>query len=96
MAKKRNQHSAEFKFKTALAAAKGNRTMAEVASEAGVHPNLISQWKQQLLDEGITLFQRKGDRSLREFEQREAELYEQIGRLQMELDWLKKKATRGD
>lgn len=94
MSRKRRQHSAEFKFKVALEAAKGNRTVADVASEAGVHPNLISQWKNQLLDEGATLFRRNGDRSAREFEQREAELYEQIGRLQMELDWLKKKAAR--
>jgi transposase-like protein len=94
MSKKRRQHSPEFKFKVALEAAKGNKTVAEVASEAGVHPNQISQWKGQLLDEGATLFRRNGDRSLREFEQREAELYEQIGRLQMELDWLKKKAAR--
>ena len=94
MSKKRCQHSPEFKFKVALEAAKGNRTMAEVAGEAGIHPNQISQWKSQLLDEGATLFRRNGDRSLREFEQREAELYEQIGRLQMELEWLKKKVAR--
>ena len=94
MSKKRRQHSPEFKFKVALEAAKGNRTMAEVAGEAGIHPNQISQWKSQLLDEGATLFRRNGDRSLREFEQREAELYEQIGRLQMELEWLKKKVAR--
>lgn len=90
MSKKRRQHSAEFKFKVAPEAAKGNRTVADIASEAGIHPNLISQWKNQLLDEGATLFRRSSDRSVREFEQREAELYEQIGRLQMELDWLKK------
>jgi len=96
MSKKRRQHSPEFKFKVALEAAKGNKTLAEVASEAGVHPNQISQWKSQLLDEGAALFRRDGDRSLQEFEKREAELYEQIGRLQMELDWLKKKAARFD
>lgn len=94
MSKKRRQHSPEFKFKVALEAAKGNKTLAEVAGDAGVHPNQISQWKGQLLDEGATLFRRNGDRSLQEFEKREAELYEQIGRLQMELDWLKKKAAR--
>jgi uncharacterized small protein (DUF1192 family) len=59
-----------------------------------IHPNQISQWKGQLLDEGATLFRRNGNLSQREFEQREAELYEQIGRLQMELEWLKKKAAR--
>jgi transposase-like protein len=96
MSKKRRQHSAEFKFKVALEAAKGSKTLAEVASEAGVHPNQIRKWKNQLLDEGAALFRRNGEQSLREFEQRESELYEQIGRLQMELDWLKKKAARFD
>jgi transposase len=48
MPKKRRQHSPEFKFKVALDAAKGNKTVAEVASEAGVHPNQISQWKSHL------------------------------------------------
>ncbi len=96
MPRKRRQHSPEFKFKIALEAAKGNKTVAEVASEAGVHPNQISQWKSHLLEEGADLFRRDGDRSLQEFAKREAELYEQIGRLQMELDWLKKKAARFD
>jgi len=93
MPKKRRQHSAAFKFKVALEAAKGTRTLSEIASEAGVHPNQISQWKSQLLDEGVQLFQRNGTGLQREYEQREAELYEQIGRLKMELEWLKKKAT---
>jgi transposase-like protein len=96
MPKKRRQYSPEFKFKIALEAAKGNKTLAELASEAGVHPNQIRQWKSQLLDEGAEVFRRDGDHSLQEFEKREAELYEQIGRLQMELDWLKKKAARFD
>jgi len=96
MSRKRRQHSAEFKFKVALEAAKGTKTIAEVAGEAGVHPNQISQWKGHLLEEGAALFRRDGDRSLQEFEKREAELYEQIGRLQMELDWLKKKAAQFD
>ena len=90
MAKKRRQHSAEFKFKVALEAAKGNKTIAEIASEASIHPNQISQWKSQLLEEGAAVFRRDGDRSVQEFAKREAELYEQIGRLKMELDWLKK------
>lgn len=96
MSRKRRQYGPEFKFKVALEAAKGTKTLAEVASETGVHPNQIRKWKNQLLDEGAALFRRNGEQSLREFEQREAELYEQIGRLKMELDWLEKKATRFD
>jgi putative transposase len=94
MSKQRRQYSPEYKFKVALEAAKGTKTLAEIASAMSIHPNQISQWKGQLLDEGATLFRRNGNLSQREFEQREAELYEQIGRLQMELEWLKKKAAR--
>lgn len=92
MATNRKQHSAEFKFNVALNAAKEQQTMAQLASEQGVHPNQISRWKQHLLQEGNTLF---SDKRRREEPaapaQREAELYEQIGRLKMELEWLKKK-----
>lgn len=48
MSKKRRQHSAEYKFRVALEAAKGTKTVSELASETGVHPNLIRQWKGQL------------------------------------------------
>ena len=93
MSKKRRQYSSETKFKVALEAAKGNKTLAELSSDAGVHPNQISQWKSRLLDEGAGLFQRNPDKSVRELQQHEAELYEQIGRLKMELEWLKKKVA---
>ena len=93
MSPKRRQYSAEYKFKVALEAAKGSQTLAELSSDTGVHANQISQWKTQLLAEGASLFQRNGDQSLREFQRQEAELYEQIGRLKMELEWLKKKGA---
>lgn len=93
MPKSRRRHSAEFKFKVALEAAKGLRTINEIASEFGLHPNLVSQWKQQLLEGGDTLFRQPGSHSERESEALQAELYEQIGRLKMELEWLKKKAA---
>lgn len=96
MSKKRRQHSAEYKFKVALEAAKGTKTVSELASETGVHPNLIRQWKGQLLDGGPGLFRRNGDQLQRQLDQQESELYEQIGRLKMELEWLKKKAARFD
>ena len=91
MTRKRRQYSAEFKFKLALEAAKGTKTLAQLSSESGVHPNQLSQWKAQLLDGGSNLFQHKPELSVRELQQQEAELYEQIGRLKMELEWLKKK-----
>ena len=94
MSQTRRQYSAEFKFQVALEAAKGTKTLAELSSEREVHPNQISQWKGQLLEQGASLFSRNGAHAQREWEQREVELYEQIGRLKMELEWLKKKAAR--
>ena len=85
MSKRRRRYSADYKFKVALEAARGTKTLAEIASETGVHPNQISQWKGQLLENGA--------QQQREVEKLEAELYEQIGRLKMELEWLKKKAA---
>jgi transposase-like protein len=94
MTKKRQQYSPEYKFKVALEAAKGTKTLAEITGETGMHANQISQWKSRLLDAGASLFRRDNNVSQREREQLEAELYEQIGRLKMELAWLKKKIAR--
>jgi transposase-like protein len=87
-------HSAQFKFKVALEAAKGTRTLNELASEYGLHPSQISDWKQQLLSEGPSVFSTHTARQQREQEALQSELYEQIGRLKMELEWLKKKAAQ--
>ena len=89
----RRRHSAEFKFQVALEAAKGLKTINELASEFSVHPNQISHWKRELLDSGEHLFQAASGRDQRAQDALQAELYEQIGRLKMELEWLKKKAT---
>ena len=94
MTKKRRCYSAKYKFQVALDATKGLKTQNELGSEHGVHPNLISQWKGKLLDSGATLFSSKSARQQRQQEALQADLYEQIGRLQMELEWLKKKLTR--
>lgn len=91
--KKRKQHSAEYKFKVALEAVKENKTLSQLASEEAVHPNQISQWKRQLLEEGANLFKRNGKSAKGESGEGAAELYEQIGRLKMELEWLKKKVA---
>ena len=89
MIKKRRRHDAEFKFKVALEAAKGKSTITELASEAQVHPNQISEWKRHLLEKGASLFRPNGGGQ--QHESLQVELYEQIGRLKMELEWLKKK-----
>ena len=94
MGKSRRQHSEQFKFKVALEAAKGLRTVNEIASEYRLHPNQVSSWKQRLLEEGPGVFSRKREQGLVAAAEQEAALYEQIGRLKMELEWVKKKAER--
>jgi transposase-like protein len=94
MTKKRRQYDAQYKFRVALEAAKGNKTINELASETGVHPNQIGAWKRQLLENGAELFSRNGSSSaVRAEGEGDGELYEQIGRLKMELEWLKKKVA---
>ena len=93
MVKKRKRHSAEFKFKVALAAAKESETVNQIAGDHALHPSQVSQWKQQLLSEGVTVFATGTKRAEQDQAEREATLYEQIWRLKMELEWLKKKAA---
>lgn len=95
MSRKRNLHSAAFKAKVALAAVKEMRTVGELASQFAVHPTQIHQWKRRLLDGAEAVFAGPAEERRRDTSD-EAELYEQIGRLKMELEWLKKKvATLG-
>ena len=96
MTKKRKKYSQQFKFKVALEAVRELKTINEIASAYDVHPTQVKSWKKQLLAEGPTVFGQHTARQLREQAAREAELYEQIGRLKMELEWLKKKATQFD
>lgn len=95
MGKTRKRHPAAFKARVALEAAKQDRTLAELSRTYQVHPVQISQWKKQLLDGAETLF---GDGRRRDHDDTQAvqaELYEQIGRLNMELAWVKKKWLMG-
>ena len=68
------------------------RTIAQIASEYGVHPNMVTQWKQRLLEELPDIFNNKREKNKQDIETLQAELYRQIGQLKVELDWLKKKA----
>ena len=90
MTEHRKRYGAEFKFRVALEAAKGQKTLNELASEHGVHPNQISTWKCQLLDGGPGIFSQNGGLKERDQEAVQGELFEQIGRLKMELEWGKK------
>ena len=96
MSRKRRKFSASFKAKVALAAIKGQRTIAELASEYEVHGNQITQWKKQLLDAATEAFSRSREADLKDQDELTASLYEQIGRLKMELEWTKKKSGLDD
>jgi len=91
---KGKRHSAHFKFKVALDAARGVKTLNELAGEYELHPSQISEWKSRLLKEGASVFSTTTVRQKKEQEALQADLYEQIGRLEMELEWLKKKAAQ--
>ena len=86
------RHSAELKARVVVEAIKGQRTMNEIAGEYGVHPGQIAQWKRQVLAELPGLFSSKRSRDAKAEEELKASLYQQIGQLKVELDWLKKKA----
>jgi transposase-like protein len=93
MARKRKRYLAGFKAQVALAALKEDRTVNELASKFGVHPTLIHGWKKQLLAGAENVFADGSKTVGTDAEVLQAELYEQIGRLKMELEWLKKKAA---
>jgi putative transposase len=95
MARRRNARSASFKAKVAFEAIRERKTVSEIAQQHSVHPTQIHQWKKYLLENGEELFEdgrtkRKKDDS----QESVSELYEQIGRLKMELEWLKKNLPR--
>ncbi len=93
MSRRRKVHEASYKARVALEALKERETMGQLAKRFGVHPTQIHQWKRKLLEDAGELFERNnGSKRAEAFET--TELYEQIGRLKMELDWLKKKAAQ--
>ena len=93
MARKRTKHAPRFKAQVALAALKEDRTVNELASKVDVHPTLIHGWKKQLLAGAEGIFAGGARTVATDGAALQAELYEQIGRLKMELEWLKKKAA---
>ena len=90
----RRHHDSAFKAKVALESIKGEKTMAQIASEYGVHVNQIRQWRKHLLSELPGLFSDKRQKADKDHEVLEDELYRQIGQLKVELEWLKKKSQR--
>ena len=96
MAAKRRRIEAGVKAKVALAAVRGDRTTSQLVSAFGVHATQIGQWKKRLMEGAPELFSDDRRREVQDQDALVTELYEQIGRLQMELGWLKKKVTRLD
>jgi transposase-like protein len=89
--KKRKVHSTEFKAKVGLEAVRGVKTISEIAQQYGVHPVMVGQWKKEILENAGTLFEAKRGPKPAESAESEDRLYGEIGRLKMEVDWLKKK-----
>jgi transposase-like protein len=88
---RRRRHSAEFKTKVVLAALREDKTQAQLASEFGIHPLQITQWKKAAVESLPEAFGAQRGRTVVEQEELERQLYERIGRLETELGWLKKK-----
>ena len=88
----RKSHNAQLKARVALEAIKGLRTVNEIANAFSVHPNLVGKWKKQATEQLPQLFQDGRARQRVADEELQAQLYQQIGQLKVELDWLKKKA----
>jgi transposase-like protein len=91
MPKQRKTYSTELKARIAVEAIKGQRTINEIAADYGVHPNQVMQWKKQALAELPHVFSERRPRIAQDEETLRAQLYQQIGQLKVELDWLEKK-----
>jgi transposase len=87
---KRRRHSSKLKSQVALAAIKGDRTANEIASEYGVHVSQVNKWKKEAIDSLPDYFSCKSKRLAKDSEKEKDQLYQQIGKLKVEVDFLKK------
>lgn len=92
--RKRRVFGKSFRAKVAIAAVKGDKTLAELATQFQVHANQVSAWRKELLERAEELFADGRSRARPEPTEDVEQLYAQIGRLQMEVEWLKKKAAQ--
>ena len=91
-AKKRKVHTAEFKAKVGLEALRGAKTINQIGQEYGVHPVQVGLWKKEIQEQAKTLFEgKRGPKPMAAHREPEL-LYSEIGKLKVELDWLKKKS----
>jgi transposase-like protein len=91
MSKKRRQHSAALKAQVGLEALKEIQPIHVIAAKHQVHPTQVNQWKKEVAERLPEVFTRQADASAAEAQAREQELYAEIGKLKMQLEWLKKK-----
>lgn len=92
MSRKRRSFSGEFKARVVRAALREDKTIAQLASEFEIHPNQVTEWKKQALESLPDIFSRKRDLEKQDQQQLTDRLYRQIGKLQMDVDWMKKKS----
>ena len=92
MKQKRRVHSPEFKTKVVLEILKGEKTSAQLAGKFGIHPAVLCDWKKQFLQSAPEIFKKSNRYSNKNEDKEKIDLFEQIGRLKMELEWLKKKS----
>ena len=88
----RKNFSAEFKGQVALEAIKDQKTVNEIASENGIFPNQVIKWKKELVDRISELYSENKSKEIKQNEELVPHLYQQIGQLKVEVDWLKKKS----
>ena len=86
----RKKHTKEFKTKVAIAAIKGNQTANEIASEFGIHASLVTRWKKEALESLPAVFGNTQAKADKDAEKEKDHLYQKIGKLQVEIEWLKK------
>jgi transposase-like protein len=91
----RKQYSGDIKARAVLEAIRGLKTVNEIGVELGVHPTQITKWKKQALQELPQMFSRRREAAAQDEETLKARLYQEIGQLKVELDWLKKKLWDG-
>jgi transposase len=94
--RKRRVFGGAFRAKVALAAVRGDKTLSQLADQFEIHANQVSAWRKELIERAAELFEDGRLRKRDEESASQQELYEQIGRLKMEVDWLKKKSTQLD
>jgi transposase-like protein len=91
MSKKRTRRTKELKFKIAVEAVRGEKQVNEIAKEYDVHPQQVTQWKKELLENGAEIFSGKVERIMQENDKEKDKLYQAIGYQQVQIEWLKKK-----